>query len=227
MHFTVTSTCSKLTNRWLFDGTSASTSGSTVIDSIGTLNGTASAGGYSYSNGAISFNGVSGNVDFGSLVFGGALSVAFWAKLNTITNWVRFIDWANGSPGDNIAFVTSYNGYLSILVSIGTNAAVLKTSSYTVTSGVWSHYAVTFDSSGNFVVYVNGASVYSDSFGSAIPTTTRTHLYLGKSWWSADPYLNGAMKDFQLAAGTTLSLYDVQYLYKNVCPVPAGSSSFQ
>ena len=151
------------------------------------------------------------------------MSFAFWAKVNTLTNWTRFIDWGSGSPQDNLVLIPSVGNSLCLGLVIGTQSNG-KCSSYTVTTGAWNHYAFTFDSSGNFAVYVNGISIYSDGFGSSIPTTTRTHLYLGKSFWS-NPYLNGAIKDFQFAAGAVFTAIDVQYLYQNVCPKPTGSST--
>ena len=88
--------CAKLTNRWLLDGSAASTAGSTVIDSIGGWNGVA-YGGYSYSNGAINLDGNSGYVDLGSHYFGGAMSFAFWGLMSSQQSYASFLDWGSGS----------------------------------------------------------------------------------------------------------------------------------
>ena len=219
----VTSTCSKLTNRWLLDGTSTSASGTTVIDSVGNWNGVA-YGSYNYSGKAINFDGSSAYVNLGSRTFGGAMSFAFWGKVNKNATWSRFLDWGSGSPGNNIMMMAqSDRNVLTVGVYNNAGSTINVYSSYVVPLNVWNHYVFTLDDSGNFVVYLNGASLYSGQTN-AVSTATRTHLVLGSSYqWNN--YLPGAIKDFQFALGTVFTAGEALYLYNNVCPV--GKLLFQ
>lgn len=82
---------------------------------------------------------------------------------------------------------------------------------FAVPVGVWAHYAVTVDSAGVVVVYVNGAAVMSaaGTVGPP-PPATRSHLYLGRSWFTGDPLLPGALSDLQFALGAVLTPRDVR-----------------
>ena len=93
--------CSKVTNRWLL--TPASFSGSAVVDSVGSWNGIV-YGGYSTSSGALVLDGSTGYVDLanGGRTFGGAMSWAFWARVDTWQNYELFFDWGSGTAGDNL-----------------------------------------------------------------------------------------------------------------------------
>ena len=172
--------CSKLTNRWLLDGSAASTSGNTVIDSIGNWNGVA-YGGYSYNNGAVYLDGNSGYIDLGSHFFGGSMSIAFWSTVITFNSWQRFFDWATGSfnnPYGNIVLCTGDTSTGSSL-TFSVNGANWNPSGIYFPLKVWNHFVITLDSSGNYVIYMNGKSVYSSS---SVPADViqRTHMYLGK-----------------------------------------------
>ena len=70
---------------------------------------------------------------------------------------------------------------------------------------------MTLDASGNLVLYVNGASVLAVT-AQAAPTVSRSHLYLGKSWWNQDAILNGGLADLAFALGTVFSAADAASL---------------
>ena len=118
---------------------------------------------------------------------------------------------------DNIV-ISPYSGntYLYLSVNNG-NSDSSSYTNYYVPVGEWKHYVLTLDASGNYVVYVNGVVQYSGPIHPA-NYATRSHLYLGKSWWSSDPLLNGAIKDFQFALGIVFTQSEVNTLYNNVCP---------
>ena len=159
-------------------------------------------------------DGASGYVDLGSRTFGGAMSWVFWARVDAYQSWQRLFDWGAGSPMDNLLLSPSPNspsgmlgGAMGISISVGSNNPNVYTPTV-LTLGAWQHHALTLDAAGGVVYYVNGAQVFSAATNAAA-TTTRTHLYLGKSWWNGDPFFKGALSDFQFALGTVFSAYDV------------------
>jgi hypothetical protein len=216
--------CSRVTNRWRLDASGVA--GATLIDSVGGWNGTA-YGGYSTANGALTLDGLSGYADLGSRTFGGAMSWAFWARVDAWQTWERFFDFgaaAGGTTGYNLCASATPNGVgdtLSVSVYPG-NTYDFSSAAKTLRLGVWQHHVMTVDESGWLAYYIDGARVIATQANVA-QTKTRTHLYLGKSWWigtgAPDRFFKGALSNFQFALGTAFSAYDAANLYNGAgCP---------
>ena len=74
-------------------------------------------------------------------------------------------------------------------------------------------------------LYVNGASVYGigRNPNGAMPSASRSHLYIGKSWFAADPPFIGQLAAFQVSVNVALNNADILSLYQNSgCPILAG-----
>jgi fibronectin type 3 domain-containing protein len=68
-------------------------------------------------------------------------------------------------------------------------------------AGAWTHVAVTLSGSTG-TLYVNGAAVGTNGSMTLMPSSlgATTLNYIGRSQFSGDPYLNGAVDDFQIHA---------------------------
>lgn len=232
--------CTHVTNRWLLTGPGHVSSG--VPDDIGGWLGTA-WGGYAYdaespgnSLGAIVFDGSSGYVDLGSHSLSAPLSIVFWAKVNVNQPCQRFFDWGgyaassvvnsifmspdsatSCSPSGNASAGSALWGYVSNVAG-GAGAKPPFVTGFNAQVGIWNHYIVTFDAAGGVVIFVNGTSVFTGT-SSVAAMATRTHLFLGKSWYVKEAYFNGALSNFQLMLGTALTPFDAKNMFQtNTCP---------
>jgi len=119
----------------------------------------------------------------------------FFASIRTL---------GSGSPVDNIIIGVNSNSNLFIQISSG-NYGYDIDCSYTILSNVWDHYAITIDSSGNFNIFVNGASTYKSSFYMGGPQfTTRSHLYIGNSS-SSSSYSSSSLLSSSSSSSSSLS----------------------
>ena len=126
-----------------------------------------------------------------------------WVKLSNVVANTRVFDFGNATTPTATAgaylFLTPSNGGVvrfSITTS-GYNNEQRISGASPLTSGTWTHLAVTL-SGGVGKLYVNGALVGSNPALTLTPASLAglTRNYIGKSQFSADPYLNGAVDDF-------------------------------
>jgi hypothetical protein len=90
-------------------------------------------------------------------------------------------------------------------------------------TGVWTHVAITLNGSVG-TLYVNGTQVGQKTDFTVNPSSlgATTQNYLGKSQFSADPYLNGGIDDFRIYS-RALSSSEVATLAGNTLPAtPTG-----
>ncbi|MBW8780689.1 MAG: alginate lyase family protein [Verrucomicrobia bacterium] len=198
------------------------TTGSTAADASGNgWNGTL-VGGSTWTTGKIN-NAVSlsGTTNYATLPSGvvaglGNCTLSIWIKPNSFSNWARLWDFGTGTT--NYMYLaaqyttTSPNaakptfGIRTPSVSQGVN------SSLALTANVWNHVALTF--SGNTTtMYVNGAVAGTNAAMTLTPSSlgVTTLNYIGRSQFSADPYLNGAVDEFQIY-GRALSATEISAL---------------
>ena len=232
--------CARVTSRWPL--TPASIVSGTVIDSVGGWNGTA-YGGYSTVSGALVLDGASGYVNLGTgaggtTAFGGAMSWAFWARVDSWQDGLgtgtemRFFDWAAGPAMDNL-LVGLYSESEFINIWSGSSDGwsgssvgyhwMIAGSLAILDLGAWYHHVLTLDGVGNIAYYVNGSLVFYGTAAAPARNVTRPNMYLGRSAWDADSLYLGAISDFQFALGTVFSAYDVANLCGQRLPAPAQS----
>ena len=186
------------------------TTGSTAADASGNgWNGTL-VGGSTWTAGKIN-NAVSlsGTTNYATLPTGvvaglGNCTLSIWVKLNSFSTWARILDFGTGTT--NFMFLTAQ--YTTTSPNAAKPSFGIRTpsvsdqsinSSLALTANVWTHVALTF--SGNTAtMYINGVVAGTNSAMTLTPSSLglTTQNYLGRSQFSADPYLNGAVDEFQI-----------------------------
>jgi fibronectin type 3 domain-containing protein len=135
---------------------------------------------------------VSGLTDF---------TVATWIKVNAFTTWQRIFDFGTGTNNNMFLSAQGPAGAGRPRFSIRTPSTAEQTidSSIALTTGVWTHIAVT--RSGNTVsIYINGSLAGSGNVTlSPADLGFTTQNYLGKSQFP-DAYLNSTLDDFRIYA---------------------------
>lgn len=147
-------------------------------------------------------------------------TIAFWANLDSISNWQRFFDFGTGTT--KYMFLTpTYSSTGKIRFAITTSGSTAEqriegTAAFPATG--WHHVAVTLNGSTG-TLYVDGVQVGQNAAMTLTPSSlgTTTQNYIGKSQY-ADPYLNGRMDDFRIYS-RALSASEVASLMVNS---PAG-----
>ena len=148
------------------------------------------------------------------------LSIVCWFKFSGSQPFSQIFDFGNDPPGNNNA-----NNNLLFSLDIGdvfieywsnsnTEKGMYDIFGYDPNDGAWRHLAWTIDSSGYWLVYVNGDVINSSGELGYPPSITRIYNYLGRSGWAEDPYLSGAIDEFYLFQ-YCISATQVQGLYNH------------
>lgn len=142
-----------------------------------------------------------------------------WVNQDTVANWSRIFDFGTGT--NNYMFLAPKNGATSKIrfairtASVGeqqiTGTAALPTG--------WHHVAVTLNGATG-TLYVDGVQVGQNTAMTLNPSSLGTTglNYLGKSQFSADPYLTGRVDEFRIY-GRALSSTEIASVYAKS---PAG-----
>jgi hypothetical protein len=141
------------------------------------------------------------------------ISFAFWFKSNNSSSFARIFDFGNGTPSNNILLAINggnlyycvFNGITSYNKQIATN----------VNDNTWRHIVWTLSPNPNvWNIYVNGNLTNTFTSGIYYPNSVfMNYLYIGKSIWSFDPYLNGNLADFRIYFGTPLTQSQIANIY--------------
>ncbi|MEO8616839.1 MAG: LamG-like jellyroll fold domain-containing protein [Luteolibacter sp.] len=194
------------------------TSGTMAADSSGhgwhgtLVNGAAWAAG-KYNN-AVSLSGSAhGTLPAGVVSTLGDFTISTWVKLNSVSNWTRIFDFGSGTG--TYMYLTPQNGSTgkigyAILTRGGSEQQISGGSP--LQTGTWTHVAVTLSGSTG-TLYVNGVSVGTNPSMTAKPSALAgtPQNYIGRSQFSADPYLDGAVDEFRIY-NRALSLAEIQSL---------------
>ena len=164
------------------------------------LEGSASleAGRYEAGN-AFTMDGNSGYGEIPDLETGGAMTVSAWVKYDSFDeNWSRIIDFGNGSENNNIILAhagTSNNLVFNIRPQTGNAGSKSVGVENFFTAGEWVYLTATVSDSGIMRVYKNGELVGERLDGAVPARMVRSNNYIGKSNWSNDGSLDGAIDD--------------------------------
>jgi hypothetical protein len=147
-------------------------------------------------------------------------TIATWVWVNGNTNWQRIFDF--GRDTNVYMFLTPRNGGSNVLrfaITIGGNQVEQRLEgSEPLPTGSWNHVAVVLGPNGGFL-YVNGAQVASDPALTLRPADLGNlpNLYIGRSQFAADPYLDGNIDSFRIY-DRALSADEINaaYLYTGV-----------
>ena len=128
------------------------------------------------------------------------MTVTAWVNLNTVTNWTRIFDFGTGTT--NYMFLTPKNGlhrHSSLCDQIRFITEQFIDGTAALPTGGWHHVAVTLNGSTG-TLYVDGVQVGSNTAMTITPTMlgATTQNWIGRSEFSADPYLNGRVDGFRI-----------------------------
>lgn len=152
-------------------------------------------------------------------------TISTWLKQDQNSAWQRLYDF--GTSNSNYLFLTTKatpsNVDSGVRFAITTSGG---SGEQTITSGaskpmpqnVWTNVTVTL--SGNVgILYIDGVEVARNNNITLKPRSlgTTTQNYIGKSQYSADPYLNGTVDDFRIY-GRALSLEEIQSIMETRYP---------
>jgi hypothetical protein len=126
------------------------------------------------------------------------ITVAAWVNLDTVSNWARIFDFGSGTT--KYMFVSPQNGANGNIRFEIKNGSTVKDIDGTapIATGGWHHVAITLDGSTG-MLYVDGQKVGSGAVNirpSQLGATTQN--WIGRSQFSADPYLDGRVDDFRI-----------------------------
>jgi hypothetical protein len=185
---------------WAFN----ESSGTTASDSWGTRHGTLVNGPTwvaGKKNNAVNLDGSNDYVSFPSGLVStlNDFTIATWVYYRSNTGWQRIFDYGSGTStfmfltpksgaGNRLRFAIKLNGGSEQQI----NAASLSLNT-------WHHVAVTL-SGGVGILYVNGVEVARNSSMTLKPSDlgSTSQNWIGRSQYSADPYLNGMIDDFRI-----------------------------
>jgi hypothetical protein len=202
------------------------TSGTTAADSSGNGNNATLVGGPTFvvgvQNNAVKMSGSGQYVALPDAIVNGltSFSICTWAYVSTpIAAWSRIFDFGMG-----IVSGTNPTTYMFFTPDIGTGTArfAITTTGYggeqridapAMTGASWQHVAVTLTGSAG-TVYFNGARTQQNTALtlSAASLGATTKNWLGRSEYTADPYLTGELDNLRIY-NRALSDAEVQALY--------------
>ena len=196
------------------------TSGTTAADSSGNGNTASLSGGPTFSAGiqgnAVTLSGTSQYVSLPSGILSSAtsFSVSAWVKLSSAPTWCRVFDFGTGTTA--YMFLSPNSGSATLrfaITSAGNGQEQQVNTTSTLPTGSWQHIAVTLSAS-TTTLYVQGASVAQNTGTTTTPASlgSTTQTWIGRSEFSADPYLNGQVDNFRIY-DRALTASEVQELY--------------
>ncbi|MBV1853216.1 glycoside hydrolase family 127 protein [Catellatospora tritici] len=213
---TTTTPLPQFVAHWKFD----ETSGTSAADATGNGKTASLAGGATWVAGrtgnAVSLSGTSQYVSAPSGILAGAtaFSAATWVRLDTVANWARLFDFGTGTTA-NMFLVprSSANTARFAITNSGAGGEQQINAPSALPTGVWTHVAVTIGG-GVGILYVNGAEVARNSAMTLTPGSlgSTTQNWIGRSQYSGDPYLDGAVDSFRLYS-RALTASEVANLY--------------
>jgi DUF1680 family protein len=197
-------------------------SGTTVPDATGNGRTATLVGGATWvagrSGNAVNLSGTSQYVALPSGILAGAsaFSVAAWVRLDTVATWSRVFDFGSGT-GTNM-FLTprasSATGTVRFAITTGGAGAEQRINGpAAMPAGAWTHVVVTHTGTLG-ILHVNGVEVARNSAmtltAGALGATTQN--WIGRSQYSGDPYLDGAVDGVRVY-GRAVSAAEVASLY--------------
>ena len=136
------------------------------------------------------------------LSISGAMSITAWVNPDSLTGFPMFVS-KRSSSSHAYQFYSTSN-------KLNYNNGAIAQSSGTISTGAWTHVAVTFNGAGGVTFYINGSSAGTATAATTNPTNTQA-LDLGKAY--NGNYFNGKMDEVaffnsELSAPTISNIYN-------------------
>lgn len=213
-----TSVDTSLKGYWSFNAQDMN--GTTVFDRSGAGNTGTLTGGPTIDNGvsgqALNFDGSDDYVSAGTgaSLENSVFTYSAWVKPTSVSGEHAIVGGGSSAPR-----FTILSGNLHL---VNTGIEVLGTSTSTVPTNTWSHVAVTYDVSGNYVFYLNGVAIGSGTNSTTFDFSSSTFLINGV----AGNYLAGMIDEVR-SYNRVLTAAEIKSLYDRVKPDATNSSSSQ
>jgi hypothetical protein len=159
------------------------------------------------------FDGVDGYVDLDDWEWGGAFTIEAYLKFDNFRDWMKVLDFGDGSHSDNVVLGTKGGGN-EIDFAVFQGGEIKSTDSSIWILGEWTHIVVGVAGT-TAKVFENGVLVGSKEDGHEPPTVTRGQHWLGRSSWEWAPYFEGTVAYVRMWHGVGLEEEDVQTLYND------------
>ena len=126
-------------------------------------------------------------------------TIEAWVYLKAYDNWCRLIDFANGSPSDNViaALSKGTSGYPHLDVYVGGSSTGGCASTTQIPLNTWSHIAYVLNGT-NAYIYLNGKLIGSSTTMQTPTNITRTNNYIGESAWTGDDNTEMQIDEFRI-----------------------------
>lgn len=140
-------------------------------------------------------------------------TIAAWVNLDAVSQYARIFDFGSGT--NSYMFLTPRSADNTVRFAITTSGLSGEqriNGTAPLPTGAWTHIAVTLSGSTG-ILYVNGVAVGSNPNMTLSPQSlgATTQNWIGRSQFSADPYLDGRVDDFRIYSGA-FSAADIQAL---------------
>ena len=188
---TNTSLLCNFTNAGIYDGT-----GRNVLETVGDAQVDTAV--KKYGTGSMQFDGTGDYLQIPSNnlfdVSGGAFTIEGWVNFNTNGNQGIFHLYSSYFPGGVLGYSLQQNASNNFAMYA---SGAVNSSTKSVTTGVWYHFAVVRNSSGTLKLFIDGTEELSFSDST---TGTQTHLVIG-GYFSTSYLMNGYIDDLRITKG--------------------------
>jgi hypothetical protein len=142
-------------------------------------------------------------------------TIAVWVNVRTLANWARIFDF--GADATTNMFLTPQNSQTSVLrfaITTGGNASEQRLDGAApLPTGSWHHVAVVLTGAGG-TLYLDGQVAATNTALTLVPSMlgATANDWLGRSQYTADPYLDGQIDDLVIYA-RALSAQEIAAVY--------------
>jgi hypothetical protein len=128
-------------------------------------------------------------------------TLSVWVRMTTLANWARIVDFGTGTTNYLFLAPRASTGFPRFALRTATVGEQSINGTVALPTGTWTHLAVTLSGSTG-TLYVNGVAVGTNPAMTLTPASlgVTTQNYFGRSQFSADLYLNGALDELQIHA---------------------------